>query len=101
MTNRRDVDGLPPASFYEDLASNPDFKPNIAKPREITRIVFETDKIAKAIVIAGLIIGATHLYSGRYVATGFGDKPGSIVVDTWFWRTSICHGTGCNSWQSR
>lgn len=92
---------MPAAKMVEPSAVSERPGPNFVKPREATSIFLDTGKIATAILIAALIIGTTNLYSGRYLATGLGDRPGSIVTDTWLWRTSICHGGGCNDWRTQ
>lgn len=57
------------------------------------------NKAEKLFLIMALVIAISISYSSRYRVTPYNDNA-SLIVDTWFWRTSLCHRGGCMEWQN-
>ncbi len=97
--NENDVYDIPDPKFVLRDPTDNGVRVDYFRPRDPVNVTINTSRIVKAILIAAVIIAAAQLYSSRYMMSGLGTTNGSIVVDTWFWRTSVCHEGGCNEWR--
>lgn len=57
--------------------------------------------VAIAAVVALVALGAAVMVSQRYAVTGHGEAHGNLVVDTWTFKTRVCHPNGCEPWKQK
>ena len=93
-----DIYDIPDPQFVLRDPTDNGVRVDYFRPRDPVNVTINTSRIVQAILIAAVIIAAVQLYSNRYVMSGLATANGSIVVDTWFWRTSVCHADGCREW---
>lgn len=86
-----DIADLPDPQWVARDATDEGLRVDYFRPHDAANLTVNTSRIAKAISIAAVIIGAAQLYRSRYVMSGLGTTNDGIVVDTWLWRASLCH----------